>query len=130
MDKQTILRSFNLHFSDFMKDILLIFPSNNEIKNGLKTFELIKKMNPSILIKVWYSNIYLPYNMVISEGNLNFFFEKNYSSDLSNVSNVNDILNLIDKIREPVRNMDPISQKHTMKYIQNLTELSRLYTTI
>jgi hypothetical protein len=129
MDKQTTMRSFNSHFSDFMKDILLIFPTNNEIKNGLKTFELIKNMNPSMVIKVWYANIYIPYNKIISEGDLNFFFEKNYSSDLNNVSNINDILNIIDKIRGPVKNMDSINQKHTMKYIQNLSELSRLYST-
>ena len=130
MDKQTIMRSFNIHFSEFMNDILVIFPTNNEIKNGLKSFEIIKSMNPSIVIKVWYSKIYTPYNSIINEGDICFFFEKNYADDLSKVSNVNDILNIIDKIREPVKTMSFVNKEHTMKYIQNLTELSRMYSSI
>jgi hypothetical protein len=106
---------------------LLIFPNNSEIKHGLSSFEMIKRLNPSIVVKVWYSKIFIPYKSVIEEGNLSFFFEKNYMEDLDNVSNAVDIMKIIDKLREPISSMDDINKQHTMKYIQNLSELSKLY---
>jgi hypothetical protein len=126
-DRSIILRSFNVHFADFFKDILLIFPNNSEIKQGLSSFEMIKRLNPSIVVKVWYSRIYVPYKSVIEEGNLSFFFDKNYMEDLDNVSNAVDIMKIIDNLREPISSMNDINKQHTMKYIQNLSELSKLY---
>lgn len=126
-DKLMIMRSFNVHFSDFLKDILVIFPENSEIKTGLSSFEMIKRLNPSIIIKVWYSNIYIPYKSVIEEGNITFFFEKNYTEDLDMVSNAVYIMKIIDKLREPVSTMNDLNKQHTMKYIQNLCEISKIY---
>lgn len=47
--------------------------------------------------------------------------------DLDNVSNAVDIMKIIDKLREPISSMNVISKQHTMKYIQNLSELLKLY---
>jgi hypothetical protein len=129
-DKTTIMRSFNNHFIDFISDIERLFPTNQDIKNGLKTFEMIKRVNPSIIIKIWHSNIYIPYNSVIQAGDITFFFDKNYADDLTYLSNAKEIMNIIDKIREPIKTMDSVSREHTTKYLQNLTSLSNLYFTM
>ena len=112
---------------DFMNDLLSIFSTNREIKSALTSFEMVKRMNPSIVVKVWYSSICVPYHEIIKSGDISFFFEKNYSDDLIDVPNANDIMSIIDKIREPIKSMTPVNREHTMKYIQNLTDLSKAY---
>ena len=73
-DKSTILRAFNTHFFDFINDIINV-TDNEEIKVAKTSFELFKRANPTLIIKVWYSNIYSPYKDVIAKGNISFFFE-------------------------------------------------------
>lgn len=126
-DKSFLMRSFNTHFIEFIKDVSIIFPENVDIKNGLNSFEMIKRLNPSIIVKVWYSKVYIPYHSVIDEGNLSFFFEKSYVEDLDKLNNAVDIMKIIDKLREPIKTMNEMNKKHTMKYIQNLSELSKMY---
>ena len=57
-----------------------------------------------------------------------FFFEKDYAKDLGKLSNQSEILEIINKLREPVRNMSDENKAQTMKYIQTLSKLSDLYS--
>lgn len=126
-DKSTILRAFNTHFFDFIDDIIKIFPEQSDIKYAKNSFMLIKQANPTAIIKVWYQYIYIKYKDVIDEGNISFFFEKDYVDDVSYLSNSNEILTIIDTIRNPIRNMSDVNREHSRKYIQNLSKLSELY---
>ena len=127
-DKITLLRAFNKQFFDFLDEIVHIFPENRELKDARTTFEFIKKANPSAIVKAWQIYVYEKYREVIDQGNLDFFFEKDYGSDLSGLTNGSEILKIIDTLRGPVREMSDTSRGHTMKYIQNLSKLSLLYT--
>ena len=127
-DKSTIMKTFNTHFFQFLDDILVIFPENKDIKTAKKSFETIKMANPTAIIKAWSTFIYLPYCEALDAGNIDFFFEKDYGSDLSGLTNGSEILKIIDTLRGPVREMSDTSRGHTMKYIQNLSKLSLLYT--
>jgi hypothetical protein len=129
-DKSVLMRSFNTHFLELINDILLIFPKNQDIKHSLNSFQMITRLNPTLIIKIWYSNIYIPYNLVIGSGDITFFLEKNYAEDLSNASNAKEIMLIIDRIREPIKSMNTINKEHTIKYLQNLTTLSKLYSDI
>jgi hypothetical protein len=126
-DKTTISRAFNTHFFELMDDIVSIFPDNNEILSAKESFLFIKRGNPTIIIKAWYLHIYVPYSSVIEAGDIRFFFEKDYSTDLSGLANVNSVMEIIDKIRKPVSEMNEANQASTMKYIQNLCKLSVIY---
>lgn len=128
MDKSTLLRTFNTHFVEFLKDILVVFPDNADIKSGLNSFEILSRFNPSLVIKAWYTKVFIPYSDVIQKGDISFFLEKDYSKDLSVVANANEIINIIDKMRGPIREMNDTSKQHTTQYIQNLTNLSKLYS--
>ena len=55
-DKSTLLKTFNTQFFALLDDLLLIFPDNIDIATGRKSFETIKRANPTILIKVWLSH--------------------------------------------------------------------------
>jgi hypothetical protein len=111
----------------FMDDIIDIFPEQREIQTAKNGFEAVKHSNPSIIIKVWHSNIYIPYNHAIESGNIDFFFEKDYTADLLNSSQNAEIMSFIDSIRQPLKNMDITNKEHSIKYIQNLSKLSVLY---
>ena len=126
-DKSSILRAFNTHFFDFIEDLLGIFPNNNDLVVAKTSFDTIKKANPTAIIKAWLKFVYHPYKVVIDNGDISFFFDKDYSDDLSSVSNANKILNIIDTLREPIKEMGDANKEHTTKYIQNLSKLSMLY---
>ena len=130
MSRSVIIKSFNICFLDFINDISSLYPSNKDIKTSLKSIELINRLNSSMIIKVWNSNICLPYQSFIDAGDISFFIDKNYKDDLALVSNADDILLIIDKIREPINSMSVINRKHTMKHIQNLSKLSIAYANI
>lgn len=126
-DKSTILRAFNTHFFDFLNDIISIIPDNHDISVAKNSFETIKRANPTIILKVWYQFVYSPYKDVIEQGNISFFFEKDYGSDLANLNNAADIMKTIDKIRQPIKEMSDENKAHSAKYIQNLSKLSMTY---
>ena len=125
--KTTLLRAFNNHFFDFLNDIIDIFPENEEIKSSKESFESIKRMNPSAIIKVWNSYIYNTYKTQIDNGDIEFFFDKDYANDLSGLQNIGDITQIIDSIRQPLKSMSDANKTHSAKYIQNLSKLSLGY---
>jgi len=126
-DKTTILRGFNNHFFEFLDEIIRIFPENREIRDARGTFDIIKKANPTAIAKVWYQFVYQKYKDIIEQGNLDFFFEKDYSEDLVYMSNSNEIMKTIDIIRNPIKEMSKESKDAALQYLQNLCKLSQLY---
>jgi hypothetical protein len=127
-DKSSILRTFNSQFFDFIDDVLVVFPDNIEILTARKYFDTIKKANPTAILKSWNNFVYKPYMNVIDEGNISFFFEKDYESDLSIIANSGEIIKMIDKIRSPLKEMSDENKEHTAKYVQILSKLSTLYS--
>jgi hypothetical protein len=129
-DKSSILRGFNSHFMEFLNDLITIYPENEDIMSAKVSFENIKKMNPTIIIKGWYLHVYFPYKAVIDQGDISFFFDKDYSNDLTTVNNSEELLKVIEKVRIPIRNMDEVNKKHTSLYLKNLSKLSSIYASI
>ena len=127
LDKSTTLRAFNKHFFDFLEDIITIYPEKKEIANAKTSFEIIKRANPTAIIKAWNKHVYNKYKDVIDAGDITFFFEKDYSKDLEKLSNAEKIMNTINSIREPISQMDDTNKGHCAKYIQNLSKLSTIY---
>jgi hypothetical protein len=76
-----------------------------------------------MIIKIWKTHIVDKYVKQIQEGDISFFINKDYSQDLSSTK----IMEAIDRLRAPIKEMSLENQQKTMKYIQNLTQLSILY---
>jgi hypothetical protein len=125
--KIAVQRAFNTHFFEFLDDVITILPDNVDLIASRKSFELYKKANPTLLVKLWYSYIYAPYASVIDDGNLDFFIEKDYSGDVLDLANSRDILNTIDTLRKPIKEMGDVNRAHALEYVQNLCKLSNLY---
>jgi hypothetical protein len=127
MEKSTILRTFNTHFFEFLEDVSSAISENEVLTSAIASFKLIKKLNPTTIIKVWYLQIYGPYVAEVERGDIAFIYEKDYQSDIGTLSNAGDIMKSIDALREPIRSMSDTNKGHTVKYIQNLSKLSSMY---
>ena len=127
-DKSILLTAFNTQFYDFLDDIESVFMNDSGIKRAKNALILIKKVNPSLVIKLWYKYIVVNYESEIDNNNINFFIEKDYKNDLRYLNSSDDIMKHIDSLREPVRNMGESNQQKSFMYIKNLCILSRLYS--
>jgi len=126
--QSSILTAFNEHFIEFISDIQAVFPEDVDILSAKNSLLMIKKANPKMIIKIWKTHIVDKYVEQIEKGDISFFINKDYSGDLSkSYFSSNKIMEGIDRLRNPIREMTSENQEKTMKYIQNLTKLSTLY---
>jgi hypothetical protein len=125
-DKSILIKGFNTHFFDFLDDVARII-DNKDILTSKAFFETIKKANPSILIKYWFTHVYLPYKDIIDSGDIDFFINKDYMLDISKLQYYEQIVNAIKNIKLSIKQTSKINQEHSMKYVQNLSKLSLLY---
>jgi len=123
----TILGAFNSHLIDFLEDVERIFPQDQDIKTAKTAIVLLKKANPRAIIVIWKQHITNIYKNEIFSGDLSYFVNKDYQRDITGNSD-NKILEAIDRLRVPIQNMGTENKKKAMKYIQNLTKISELYT--
>jgi hypothetical protein len=126
-NKNIYLKAFNKHFFEFLEELIKVFPENEDIESAKNTFYTFKSANPTSIIKVWYMYVYTPYHEQIDTGNIDFFAEKDYSADLADTKHYQKIMEVIDMIRDPFKNMGDVNKEHSVKYIQNLSKLSVAY---
>jgi hypothetical protein len=128
-EKAFIVKTFNDHFFEFFEDVLKILPENMHIKTALRSFKTVSDLNKSILIKCWHKFVYSKYTDVIETGDISFFFEKDYSNDVGHLTNSNNIMEIINSVRQPVKDAceNPVNKQHVATYIQNLSKLSVAY---
>ena len=132
-DKSTVCKAFNKHFFDFIEDLLVIFPNSKEIMFAKSSFSTVNRFNVSLLIKQWYNNVYLPYGEQIANNDIEFFLQKDYSTDLKknkDAKQSDEIIKMIENIRQPIATTDEINKQHSLKYLQNLNKLSAAYNSI
>lgn len=127
MNKSDILSGFNNHIIDFFNDVMKVFPNDTDIAVAHTSLLTIKKMNPRLIVTIWKAHILDPYKDQIEAGDINFFLDRDYKQDLEKVENSGTILDKINTLREPIRQMGDDNKEKTIKYIQNLTKLCGLY---
>jgi hypothetical protein len=127
MSTPSLLTAFNDHFTEFVNDVQAVFPEDPDILTAKNAFATIRKANPKLIVKIWNIYIVNKYKSEIESGNIEFFLSKDYSEDLVNSDSSSKIMEAIDRLRKPVKEMTPNDQAKTMKYIQNLTKLATLY---
>jgi accessory colonization factor AcfC len=121
-----ILTAFNDHFSEFVNDIHSVFPEDVDILSAKNALLAIRKANPKMIVKIWNLFIVGKYKSEIEDGNLEFFMNKDYSNDVAESQYSDKIMDSINRLRTPIRNMATDNQAKVMKYIQNLTKLAEL----
>lgn len=128
MSKQSVyLKTFNKQFEDFFNEINEIIPNNFDLVTTRTNLFTLKKFNPKMLIGIWYDYIWIPYRDSIQKGDITYFIDKNYGSDVKYLDDSKKVMEGIDNIREPIKSMSKENQDCCMKYIQNLSKLSAAY---
>ena len=116
MDKTQILRAFNDHFIELVDDVIRVFPDNDDIKTLKTAFVQMRKANPKLILTAVKSYVLVNYRSEIEAGNLSFFIEKDYSYDLSSISNSKYIISKIEQLRNSIRQMNESDKKNVVKY--------------
>jgi hypothetical protein len=124
-----ILTAFNDHFLEFVNDVQAVFPEDTDVLSAKNSLIAIRKANPKMIVKIWNTFIVGKYKKEIESGDLGFFVNKDYSSDFAVSQNPDKIVESINRLRDPIRNMSSENQAKVMKYIQNLTKLAELCET-
>jgi len=127
MNSSQILKTFNDHFIEFVSDVQSVFPENVDLLTAKNAFLAIRKANPRIIVKIFKAQVADPYQKEIDVGNLSFFIVKDYANDLVEADNSKQIMDAIDGLRNPVKQMDAENQAKVMKYLQNLKKLAIIY---
>ncbi len=122
-----LVKVFNDHLIEFLDDVITIFPENTDIQTG-RTFIIgIKKVNPKKIIKSWKMYINDKYIDEIDNSNMDFFINKDYTQDLQyTTGNINNIIN---NIKNLLRETSQENKDKSLKYVQNLCKICNLYYT-
>jgi hypothetical protein len=114
---------------ELVDDIITVFPDDIDLLSVKNAFLLIKKTNPKLIIKAFDKYVVSKYKTEIINGDIDYFLNKDYSDDLISNNNSNKILESIDRLRNPIRNMKMEDKEKVIKYIQNLQKICDLYLT-
>jgi DNA polymerase/3'-5' exonuclease PolX len=103
-----------------------VFPDDVDVLTAKNSLLTIRKLNPKMIVKIWNTFIVGKYKKEIEAGDLGFFINKDYADDVSSAQNSDKIMESINRLRNPVKQMSIENQTKVMKYIQNLTKLSAM----
>lgn len=127
MDKSSLLTAFNNHFTEFIQDVRNVFPEDVEIATAETALTRLRKANPRLIIVIFKQYVVDRYSKQIYDGDLDYFISKDYSKDISIRGHTATILEKIDAIRLPIKEMTAENKGKVLKYLQNLCKLSELY---
>ena len=124
MPIQNFTKIFNDLFFKLINTVKDYFPNDPTINAAEKSLTAIRKMNPTLIYRVWVYYVDTPYKKEIQGSNIDFFVNKDYSEDLKDYTyDFKTISDAIDRFREPIKNMDKENQAIIMGYIQSLSKL-------
>ena len=131
MNKNQVIDTFNKHFIEFITDIERVFPNDTDITSTRKSINKSLMLMPKALIRMFYEHFVSIYGTEIENGDLNFFIDNDYRKKHGYSEN-DDIwvLNKIDILRKPVKNMLPDDKEKVIQYMKNLKKLSDLYNSL
>ena len=133
--KSVILKTFLNQFSEFIADVVRIFPDDKDLVATKVYFEGIRKYNPRLILTSWKILVADKYEKEVEKGDFSFFINKDYREDTDEFADKRNwgdydysyINEKINEIREQVSNQTEHNKQQSMKYIINLTRLSKLY---
>ena len=132
MNKTQIVDTFNKHFIEFIMDIERVFPDDTDIMSTRKTISKSLMLMPKVLIRMFNEKFVEFYSKEIDAGDLNFFIDNDYRAQhkFKETEEASWVINKIDVLREPVRNMNEDDKAKVVQYLKNLKKLTDLYNDI
>ena len=115
------IREFNKIYFDFL---LFLQTHLNDVT--FKTFYrkniVMRETNPKIFIKTWNTSVTQKYYNEISERNISFFLNKDYTTDLPDA-----LLLYMNKFKGIYESLDEIIKTEFIDFMYELTHLSFVY---
>jgi hypothetical protein len=131
MSKQELIKMFSLQMTEFLNDLILVFPDDKDLYDANEMMMSLKKSNPKALIKIWIKYVASKYATEILEGQIDFFLNRDYTEDIIHEQqNGIRVIEAIEKFRQPIRLLSEGNKLKSLKYIQNLTQLAILFDTV
>ena len=107
----SLIKLFNNQFMEFLDDVNNVYPRDANIKAARFFIENIIKLNPSLLIKLWYRDVGQIYKEEVEQGDLSFFLHKNYNSDVKDREEPETIIQTINIIKKLVSDLTNNNKK-------------------
>jgi hypothetical protein len=126
MNNSLVLSTFISQIDEYLDDISKTYSVDNRFERGRLYLEGIKKTNPRIIITTWKSMVTDKYADQIDAGDIEYFLNKDFTEDASG-NYTPTIDSVIQELRATVRRMSDENKAVSLKYIQNLCKLSKLY---
>ena len=120
---QTYLTAFVTQMDNFINDIILICPQDNDFKVFKNGIFLLKKTNPKKIAEI-FKNYITQYRKKIVDKDEAFFLENEYSElDISNEENFTTTMN---KLKSYWKGLSDINKEKVRKYFQVLLKLKNI----
>jgi hypothetical protein len=126
MNNALILSTFIKQMDECIHDIEGIYAMDKRFVKVRLSFETVKKTNPKLILSSWKTHVTDKYDKQIEAGNLEYFLEKNYSEDITEPYTISTD-NTINELKNAIGNMSVENKAISLKYVQNLCKLSKLY---
>jgi hypothetical protein len=95
------MQAFNVQLFLFFDNLLGLFPQNINLRKGIKSIDTIKRINPTLIIRVWYHQIYFPHRQQIEEYNIDFF-----SNDFTEIHSRKEIMLILGSLKQSIDILD------------------------
>jgi hypothetical protein len=131
MNKTQLIDTFNNHFIEFLSDVERVFPDNTDITLARKTILKSNVLLPKLLLKLFTEYFVNVYSEQIDAGDLDFFVLNDYREKHGYKPDDDAwILNKIDCLREPIKNMKSDDKAKVVQYLQNLKKLAIMFNNL
>jgi len=121
-----IMSTFLKQMDECLEDISKTYSTDTRFSKCKLYFETIKRTNPKMVITTWKTMVTDKYDTQIQEGNIEYFLEKDYSEDAQDLYSPT-VDSTIQELRTTIKKMSPENKEVSLKYLQNLCKLSKLY---
>lgn len=133
MSKQEKTSWFKLFNSTYFELLKMMKDNSDKNKDFLRFYKqnmFLKRANVKLFIRTWYTNITRFYMEPILNGNIQFFLEKDYSSEINenkDFSNSYSIESYVQYFKEIYNTLKQEDVDAFVEKVQELTKLSKLY---
>lgn len=133
MSKQEKKSCFKLFNSTYFELLKMMKENSDKNKDFLRFYKqnlFLKRANVKLFIRTWYTNITRFYMEPILNGNIQFFLEKDYSSEINenkDFSNSYSIESYVQYFKEIYNTLKQEDVDAFVEKVQELTKLSKLY---
>lgn len=127
MDKEQILRIFDTKLSEFVKDLISIYPEDKDLYAFKNSIKLVNLVNDTQCITIFKEYVYEPYSDKILGKNEDFFLKHDFDKEKNTNQNFEFTNQLIAKIKGYWATMSSENKETIWKYFTLLLRLCEKY---